>query len=353
MNQSFGQYGVRLWAETSGTVTGQAAPGGGPNSVADPRIEGKPRFNNTFRVVPYGGASPTVAGPGGPAGGFAVADPRAPDGRHTGGKYRVTSYDMTANAVIGASTTGMGAFVVADPRCTWNANSHRNKLRVVSTAEPTGCVTTSDRVGSGAMSVADPMPRGLSSERRLAHSYNSQAHYGVMGWSDTSISVPGHAKYDRGRWSVAEPRDVPIADMPVALPKPEDRLVARIIALDDTWHRPLTTLDLAALMGFYDPEEAFPNATGADPAAVFPGFELVGRSDAMKREWTGNAVPPPAARGIAETIGEAFLLAEMGETFTLSNSDIWVKQGALALAVDNRQPAFGMDDVSDVLAGMQ
>ncbi len=73
------------------------------------------------------------------------------------------------------------------------------------------------------------------------------------------------------------------------------------------------------------------------------GFELAGGSDTTKREWTGNAVPPPSAKGIAETIGEALLLASLGETFTLTSQEIWVKPGALALASDNRQDAFGFD----------
>jgi hypothetical protein len=47
-------------------------------------------------------------------------------------KYKVTPYDAPTRAVIGASTTGDGAFAVADPRCTWGKDSHRNKLKVIS-----------------------------------------------------------------------------------------------------------------------------------------------------------------------------------------------------------------------------
>jgi hypothetical protein len=97
-------------------------------------------------------------------------------------------------------------------------------------------------------------------------------------------------------------------------------------ALDGTWHRPFTTLELAALQSLFDPEEIFGEA-----------FDLVGGSDATKREWIGNAVPIAAARGMAETIGETLLLAEAGETFMLSSREIWVKPLALALAVDPRQ----------------
>ena len=66
------------------------------------------------------------------------------------------------------------------------------------------------------------------------------------------------------------------------LPKPNDQLVARIVSLDGTWHRPFTTLELAALQSIFDPGEV---------------FDLAGGSDQMKREWIGNAVPSAAARG--------------------------------------------------------
>lgn len=72
-------------------------------------------------------------------------------------------------------------------------------------------------------------------------------------------------------------------------------------------------------------------------------FDLDSRSDAEKREWIGNAVPSESAASIGGTIGEAILLAELGETFALSPREIWVRPGALALAVDTDQPAFRMD----------
>ena len=49
------------------------------------------------------------------------------------------------------------------------------------------------------------------------------------------------------------------------------------------------------------------------------------------------------ATGMAETIGETILLAEQGETFFLSTREIWVKPGAMALAIDNDQSAFRLD----------
>lgn len=316
------QMGVRAWDSPAGVVTGKMFAGGGPNSVADPRLHGKPRFNNVFRVVPYDDASPAVAGPGGPGGGIAVADPRPETGFKGAGKYRITGFDEPAGTVIAGSTTGQGAFAVADPGMQWGENSHRNKMRVVAADEPAPTVTGSNRVGSGALSVADPRPEGMRDER--AH-YNTQGHYGVVGWDDSSSAVPGYAKHDRGSWSVADPREQD-GDEAEGLPKPNDQLVARIVSLDGTWHRPFTTLELAALQSIFDPGEV---------------FDLAGGSDQMKREWIGNAVPSAAARGMAETIGETLLLADAGETFVLSSREIWTRPLALALSVDPRQEVCG------------
>lgn len=316
------QMGVRPWDQPAGVVTGKMFAGGGPNSVADPRLHGRPRFNNVFRVVPFDGASPAVAGPGGPGGGMAVADPRAKAGFEGAGKYKITDYEEPAGTVIAGSTTGQGAFALADPRMGWGPDSHRNKMKVVSADEPAPTVTGSNRVGSGALSVADPRPEGWQGGR---DHYTTQGHYGVVDWNDSSTAVPGFAKHDRGSWSVADPRDQE-GDQAVGLPKPNDQLVARIISVDGTWHRPFTTLELAALQSIFDPGEI---------------FDLAGGSDQVKREWIGNAVPSAAARGMAETIGETLLLADTGETFMLSSREIWVKPLALALSVDPRQEVCG------------
>jgi site-specific DNA-cytosine methylase len=327
-NQTYAQYGVKPWSEPASTVSGQSGAGGGPHSVADPRIPGKPRFNNVFRIVPFDQPSPAVAGPGGPAGGLAVADPRSQTGFAGAGKYRVSQYEEPAGTVIAGSTTGQGAFAVADPRPTHGDGAHHNKMKVIAHDAPAPTITGSDRVGSGALSVADPRPAGLSDPSRAQHhSYNSQAHYGVVAWDETSLAVPGFAKYDRGKWSVADPRE-PDAEEIDALPQPNDRLVARIVARDGTWHRPFTTLELAALQSLFDPEEV---------------FDLEGGSDAMKREWIGNAVPSLAAKGMAEEIGEAILLAKLGATFTLSSKAIWVSPYRMALAIDGHQLAHEWD----------
>jgi hypothetical protein len=54
-----------------------------------------------------------------------------------------------------------------------------------------------------------------------------------------------------------------------------------------------------------------------------------------RRERIGNAVPPNAAKAIAEVMGTTLLLAWSGETFMLSSMPIWVRPVAVALAVEN------------------
>lgn len=71
--------------------------------------------------------------------------------------------------------------------------------------------------------------------------------------------------HDNGRFSVADPR----------LPSPGDQLRCCIVAEDGAWHRPFTTLELAALQGLVNPDEH---------------LELEGASHSGWRERIGNAV---------------------------------------------------------------
>lgn len=261
------QYGVLDWRDTAGVVTGARSPGQGTFAVADPRTGTK--HNNCFRIVPFDQAAGTVTGGSGPsAGAQGVADPRR--GGESYGKYAVTAWDREAGTVISGSTTGQGAYAVADPR------------------------------------------PGL--ERARGDHYLTAGHYGVCDWQRPCGAVSAAAGHDNGRWSIADPR----------LPEGSDKLVAVIRALDGTWHRPFTTLELAALQSLVDPEEQ---------------IELDGLSDSAWRERIGNAVPPAAAQAIAEVMGTTLLLAWSGETFQLSASPIWVRPLAAALSVAIRRGA--------------
>ncbi|MDT6993844.1 DNA cytosine methyltransferase [Burkholderia cenocepacia] len=253
------QYGVLDWNDHAGTITGQKSPGQGTFSVADPRHQGPAKHNNEFRIVPWRDAAGAVTSAHGT--GQCVQDPRPPSGPLFS-KYKVTEWAGHAGTVIGGDD--QGAYAVADPR------------------------------------------PGMRRERGDA--YLTGGHYGVVGWDQHSGAVSAAAGHDNGRWSVADPR----------MPAANEKTVAVIWALDGTWHRPFTTLELAVLQSLVEPEEY---------------LELDGLSDQAWRERIGNAVPPDAAQAIAEVMGTTLLLAESGETFQLSSTPVWVRPIAIALTV--------------------
>ncbi|MDF3115834.1 DNA cytosine methyltransferase [Burkholderia semiarida] len=293
-------YGVLPWDDHSGTIAGQQTPGQGYYTVADPRTGVK--HNNCFRIVPFDQPAGVVTGGTGPsAGGQGVADPRPPAGPLFS-KYKVTEWAGHAGTVIGGDD--QGAYAVADPRASTGFKG-AGKYRVTGFDEPAGTVIARSDSGQGAFAVADPRP-GMRRERGDA--YLTGGHYGVVGWDQHSGAVSAAAGHDNGRWSVADPR----------MPAANEKTVAVIRALDGTWHRPFTTLELAVLQSLVEPEEY---------------LELDGLSDQAWRERIGNAVPPDAAQAIAEAMGTTLLLAESGETFQLSSTPVWVRPIAIALTV--------------------
>jgi len=266
--------GVLPWEGPAGAVTSQGGPNQGNYAVADPRITGAPRFNHVYRIVPWGAAAPAIAGAGGPAGGLSVADPRPG----------------------------------------YKDSAHRNKFALSPWEEPSGTVTGSNHVTGGAMCVADPRPAALRDGKDV---YRTTGEYGVVPWDAASGAVTANAGHDNGRWSVADPRGG-VSRAASALPSATERLVAVIRAIDGTYHRPFTTLELAALQSLVDPDEV---------------LELEGHSDSAWRERIGNAVPPDAAEAIACVMAQTLLLAMAGETFQLSATPIWVQPIAIALSV--------------------
>lgn len=267
-----GTLGVRAWDEAVGVVTGNARPATGSFSVADPRFEQSSKWKD-------------------------------------GQAYGVRAWGDSSGTVGGKTMPGQGAFAVADPRS--GVVRHNNVYRIVRWQDASGTVTGSFHP-SGGGGVADPRS-GMDADRGA---YLSGGHYGVVPWDSPCGAVPAAACHDNGRWSVADPR----------LPGGEDKLVAVIRALDGTWHRPFTTLELAALQSLFDPEDS------AERAA----FGLDGSSDSAWRERIGNAVPCAAARAIASEMGRTLLLAWSGETFALSSAPVWVRPVVAGLSVARR-----------------
>lgn len=363
--QNYGAYGVNDWEEATGTITSQRSPGQGAFAVADPRASAE-WHHNIYRVTAWDEARGTVTSGDGPSNGsgavadprpplgqafskytvtpwhqhagtviggddqgaYAVADPRAAAGFQGKGKYRVTSFEEPSNTVIAQSTTGHGSFAVADPRVAeegqescavadprtgYPAGQHTSVLHVVEWEGSSRTITGADHVTGGALCVADPRVR---LNREKGDAYLTAGHYGVVPWDESCGAVAARAAHDNGRFNVADPRVM-------ELPNPNQKLVARIKALDGTWHRPFTTLELASLQSLVDPDDL---------------FDFDGSADGAKRERIGNAVPPDAAKAIADVMAETLLLAWSGQSFQLSSTPIWVRDIAVALSV--RQPEY-------------
>lgn len=301
-----GTMGVHAWGDTAGTVTGNARPMTGAFSVADPRaVEGAAQYQQ-YGVRSWDEPTGAVIGVKSPGqGSYSVADPRLPDNpnRHTQ-MFRVVRWDRHCATVTGSQQVGSGAGCVADPR---PGGELFSKYPVTDWQEPAGTVIAGSTTGQGAFAVADPRS-GMASDREA---YQTGGHYGVIPWDQPSGAVSAAACHDNGRWSVADPR----------MPAATDHLVAMILAEDNTWHRPFTTLELAALQSLFDPE---------DPAEAI-AFGLAGDSDQTDREQIGNAVPSDAAQAMASEMGRTLLLAWSGETFQLSCAPVWVRPVAAAI----------------------
>lgn len=307
-----GFLGVRDWGAPMGTITSRGLPSNGAFSIADPRAAaGVAQYQQygVMRMDETAGAVIGVKSPG--QGTFSVADPRHAGPAKHSNEFRIVPFEGQARAVTGAHGTGQ---CVADPTPDW-AGRHGHMV-VTDWGDTSRTVTAGGKgVQGGYLSVADPRA-GLSAER----GYQTAGHYGVVDPSQPSGAVSAAACHDNGRWSVADWR----------LPEATDKLVCVIRALDGTWHRPFTTLDLAALQSLYDPD---------DYAEANEPFVLHGNSDQAWRERIGNAVPKRAATAMAEEIGRAILLARSGESFQLSNTPIWVRPVATALAVRGGEQA--------------
>lgn len=295
-----GAYGVHQWDDATGVVAARNMPTNGNFSVADPRAPNGSLEYQQYGVRPWGEPSGAIIGVKSPGQGtFSVADPRLPpsNARHDQ-MFRVVRWDRHSATVTGSQQVGSGAACVADPRQTGDLFS---KYPVTDWADPSGTVISGSTTGQGAYAVADPRS-GMDGQREH---YLTGGHYGVLRMEDTSGAVSSSACHDNGRWSVADPR----------MPEATDKLIARITAEDGTWHRPFTTLELAALQSLFDPEDPLEAAA----------FSLDGTSDQAWRERIGNAVPRKAAQAMASEILRTLMLADAGETFALSSTDIWVR----------------------------
>lgn len=255
------KYRVQRWETPAGTVTGSDRLGSGAPSVADPRLS--PDLGRNYEGSP--------------------------------GLMSVQEWNRPSRAIVAHTsvTSGNGPGAVADPRVPDKAGRHASHYRVTAFDEPAGTVTGATHVANGAPVVADP---------RLGCNPRPGA-YRVTRWDEPSGAVTGAGDvHSQGAAAVADPR----------IPTDGDRGVWVIVAEDGTWHRPLTTLELAALQGF--------------PTVMPDGrpLTLTGLSDKSWRERIGNAVPVPAARAIAGQILRTLMMSDAG-VWEASPTPVWVQ----------------------------
>ena len=229
----------------------------------------KPR-SGVCGVVDWESAAGTVVGAASTdTGAYAVADPRSTCGRREG-SLGVTSWEDATHAIIGRSFLQNTGLQVADPRV---SERRRGALHMSSWAEPTHCIIGATTGGGKAPNVADPRVPQIVGETPF----------------DVADKTPRH-------WVIE--------------------------AADGTWHRPMTTLELAALQGL--------PTTCADGSPLV----LTGRNQGDWRKRIGNAVPPPAAEAIAKSC--LWTLTNNGR-WILSPDPIWVG------------PAYALQTISEVV----
>lgn len=256
------------------------------------RIQHEPRGCGPYGVQKYDEPASTVIGNAriGGSNAAAVADPSVnfKEGTHQA-IYRVVKWDEPGKTVTGAFRPNNGAMCIPDPRIKADKGKHPGVYRVVKYDEPGPCVTGT-RFGSGAPAIADP---------ELGCSPRSGT-MGVNRWDEPAKTVTSGDIHSAAT-AVADPR----------IPKDNERGAYMIIAEDGTWHRPLTTLELAVLQSL--------SPIMADGSPLI----LAGNSDARWREAIGNMVPPDAAQAIGGQILPSLMASKMGEWF-LGMTGIWV-----------------------------
>lgn len=351
-------YGVMGWDDAAHTVTGRAQPTTGIFAVADPRVGGA--FHSAYGVLPWGAPAHTVTSTEGPSTGTSsVADPRvASPGCGYTNQLAMLAWGVAARSITGASHVAGGLLSVCDPRLTCTPHPHTYGL--LGWDHPSHTVTGMSEVGTGPFSVADHRVRpgayanthwhvgrwdcasitiicqtdiqagapSVADPRLGFRPRDRSGAYGVTGWGEPSVTITGQATHDNGRFAVADPR-VPGSPRLAVAWYPTDVRSAPpwplvLPTADGTWHRPLTTLELAALQGL-------PTSVDGRP------LTLSGSSVSGWRERIGNAVPPPAAEAIARQMLLTLVQADVGAFSLSGDREVWVEPPRVSMQVESVQ----------------
>ena len=228
------------------------------------------------------------------------------------GPYGVESWQSPSHAVLGHTTARDTWGSVADPRvgCRRREGGHGVRPWGGQSAAVIGHPT----IDNFPAQVADP---------RIQYQPH-RGSFGVQDWSGAAKTVRGTHNVSNASAAASDPRvaepthhvDASL-DCPAIVGPEVDLEVKRpthlvIAAADGTWHRPMTTLELAALQGFPTTVEGAP-------------LVLDGKAHAAWRERIGNAVPPPTAYAIAMSCAATLAAAAAGR-WTLDGNPIWVRE---------------------------
>lgn len=211
----------------------------------------------------------------------------------------VTGWDEATHAIIGRSFLQNTGLQVADPRVAYRDGRQNGCYGVNAWGEGSHAVIATSKVDVSWSSVSDPR---LGYQRR-----NGALH--VSDWAEPTHTIIGATVGGGKAPAVADPRvPIVVGETPfdVADKTPRHWVIE---AADGTWHRPMTTLELAALQGL--------PTTNADGSPLV----LTGRNQGGWRQRIGNAVPAPAAEAIAKTC--MWTLVNNGR-WILSPDPIWV-----------------------------
>lgn len=293
-NQWGGAWRIIPWNEPSNAVTAATKGVGqstGASALADPRLEYVQGFGNKYRVVSADEPCPTVTGSRLGSGAPIYADAKVPDYANL---CRVADWKEPGPTITGGNGPSNGALSVADPRLNKRDGRYPGTYRVIPWYEPASTVIGQSDVQTGALNVSDP---------RIKTKWSGAGNYGIMEWDKPAKTITGSSDIHAGAAALADPR----------IPDPEERGIFIIIAADGTWHRPITTFEMAMIQGF--------------PIIMRGGrpFELVDCSDGKAREYIGNAVPVQTATAIGNALLETLMPNFLGDwQWGYSDSTIWV-----------------------------
>lgn len=361
---------VAGWNGASGCVTTSPAPSSGGIAAADPRVPidlrpqpGNPNLHeNKYLVLRWDRASKSVitatrVGSGAPS----VAQPVDLETEAFRGSYGVLSPLEPSGAVKRNAFPTTGPYSVAapvpvdlvPPRDCFDAG-----YGVLAKHQPSRAIAATSAVGCGAYAVADDVPRaplelGLTCEPHAGA-------YGVQDFAEPAKTVLAQGCIDNTTAAVADPRETPryviltcaqveqivSGEMPIPfaivdparpdvalaivddLKKPAYRLVREngprgrvlekrepvtvvLVSPDDTWHRELTTLELAVLQDFPWMHRGVPLDFGGGTTE--------------QRGIVGNAIPPSVMEAVLKQIILSSLASAQSFFLAPSDWDVWVQ----------------------------